>query len=280
MLSPSIVIGVVVFLYGTVIGSFLNVCIHRVPRGESIVKPRSRCPGCGKQIAAWQNIPVLSFLLLRGRCGSCGQPISWRYPAVELLSGLLMTGLYLKYGLSYPFFVNSLFICLLIILIFIDLDLRILPDVFTKGGIIAGLLLSPLQDLAFMDMGLIPRTVNSLARGIGNPIISSLAGIIFGAGFLWGVAWLYLKLRKIDGMGFGDVKLIAMIGAFIGWKLTWLTILGGSLLGALLGGGYMLLKGKGQRYELPFGTFLGMAAILAVFFGPELIDWYFSRLVP
>ena len=364
MLTPSAVIGTIVFIYGTVIGSFLNVCIHRVPRGESVIRPRSKCPGCEKPIKAWQNIPVISFLLLRGRCGSCGQPISWRYPAVEVLTGLLLAGIYLKYGLTAPFFVNSLFACLLIVLIFIDLDVRILPDIFTKGGIVAGLVLSSLQDPAFLDLQLIPDSMPGLLREIGNPLLSSLAGVLFGAGFLWGVAWIYLKLRKIDGMGFGDVKLIAMIGAFTGWQLTWLTILGGSLLGAILGGGYMLVhgvlfneKGSGAsgegsskrsrrrkiatvdinvaeaedlqrlqginrelaqrivdftwengpflrkkdlmkvegigevefrriqdlvtaRYPLPFGTFLGMAAILAVFFGPGLIDWYFSRIVP
>ena len=268
------------FVFGAVIGSFLNVCIYRVPRGESIVSPRSKCPGCGQMITAWQNIPLISYLLLRGRCRNCGQSISWRYPAVELLTGLVTTGLYFKYGLTSPFFVNTVFACLLIVLVFTDLDLRILPDVFTKGGIIAGLILSSFQDPVFLDLQLLPESLPELVKGIGNPILGSLAGVLFGAGFLWGVAWIYLKLRKIDGMGFGDVKLIAMIGAFTGWKLTWLTILGGSLIGAILGGGYMFLKGKEQKYELPFGTFLGMAAILAVFFGPDLIDWYFSRIVP
>jgi len=280
MLSPTVVIGVIVFVFGAVIGSFLNVCIYRVPRGESIVSPRSKCPGCGQMITAWQNIPLISYLLLRGRCRNCGQSISWRYPAVELLTGLVTTGLYFKYGLTSPFFVNTVFACLLIVLVFTDLDLRILPDVFTKGGIIAGLILSSFQDPVFLDLQLLPESLPELVKGIGNPILGSLAGVLFGAGFLWGVAWIYLKLRKIDGMGFGDVKLIAMIGAFTGWKLTWLTILGGSLIGAILGGGYMFLKGKEQKYELPFGTFLGMAAILAVFFGPDLIDWYFSRIVP
>jgi len=280
MLSPTVVIGVIVFVFGAVIGSFLNVCIYRVPRGESIVSPRSKCPGCGQMIAAWQNIPLISYLLLRGRCRNCGQSISWRYPAVELLTGLVTTGLCFKYGLTSPFFVNTVFACLLIVLVFTDLDLRILPDVFTKGGIIAGLILSSFQDPVFLDLQLLPDSLPDLVRGIGNPFLGSLAGVLFGAGFLWGVAWIYLKLRKIDGMGFGDVKLIAMIGAFTGWKLTWLTILGGSLIGAILGGGYMFLKGKEQKYELPFGTFLGMAAILAVFFGPDLIDWYLNRLVP
>lgn len=363
MLQPSIAIGAVVFLYGLVFGSFLNVCIHRIPREESIVRPRSKCPGCARPIPAWQNIPVISFLVLRGRCGSCGAPISWRYPAVELFSGFLFAALYFKYGFTSPFFINALFVCLMLVLVFTDLDLRILPDILTKGGIFAGLLLSPFQDRAILGMDLLPETVPGLVRQIGNPLLSSVAGVLFGAGFLWSVAWLYLKIRGIEGMGFGDIKMIAMIGAFLGWQLTWLTILLGSLLGAVLGGGYMIagrflsdqedpggsgaglssrakrkvvekidinlasaeelqkLPGVGPdlaeriirfglengpykrksdlmkvdgigereyrllsdritaRFLLPFGTFLGIAGVVVVFYGSDLIDWYFNRLV-
>ena len=363
MLSTSAIIGTIVFLYGLVFGSFLNVCIYRLPRGESVVRPRSRCPGCGNTISAWRNIPIVSFLLLRGRCGSCGSPISWRYPAVELLTGLLLVALYFRFGLTSCFIVNALFVCLVVVLVFTDLDRRILPDILTKGGLVAGILLSPLQDPSILGMELLPESFPDLVRQVGNPVLSSLAGVLFGAGFLWSVAWLYLKIRKIEGMGFGDIKMIAMIGAFLGWQLTWLTILLGSLLGAVLGGGYMVVgkfwsdeedhgdsgsglsrgakrkvvekidinlasaeelqklpgvgpdlaeriidfglesgpykrktdllgvEGIGQReYELlrdritarfllPFGTFLGIAAIAAAFFGPDMIEWYFSRLV-
>jgi len=278
MLTPSLIIGGLVFVYGTVIGSFLNVCIHRIPREESVISPRSRCPECRKPIPAWHNLPVISYLILRGRCAGCGKPISLRYPAVEILTGLILTGLYLKYGIGAAFFINSFFCCLLTALIFIDLDARILPDVITLGGIGAGLLCSPWQDPAFLDLKLGFLPPGGVLQSWVNPLAGSLAGILFGAGFLWSVAWIYLKLRKIEGMGFGDIKMIAMIGAFIGWKLTWFTILGGSLIGALGGGAFILLKGRDGRYELPFGTFLGIAAILAVFCGADIISWYFDRL--
>ena len=278
MFTPLVLISAIIFLYGAVFGSFLNVCIYRVPRGESIVRPRSRCPGCKKPIPAWLNIPILSYLLLRGKCRNCGQPISLRYPFVEALTGLIATGLFLVYGFSSPFFVNSVFCCLLVVLIFIDLDERILPDIFTKGGIVAGLLLAPLQDSSFFTMKIPFLPDSTFLQNVADPLYSSVIGILFGAGFLWGVSWLYLKIRKVEGMGFGDVKMIAMIGAFTGWQLTWFSILFGSLIGSLLGGTYMLLKKKGSRFELPFGTFLGMAGILAVLFGMDIINWYFGKL--
>ena len=276
MLTPTVIIIAIVFLFGAVIGSFLNVCIHRIPLGESIVRPRSRCPGCRKPIPAYHNIPIFSYLILRGKCSSCGLPISWRYPAVEILMGILLAGLFLVYGFSSPFFVNSVFFGLLVILIFIDLDERILPDIFTLGGIGAGLILAPLQDPGFFSTGNIFLLEIPILQTMANSLFGSLLGILFGAGFLWGVAWLYQKFRKIQGMGFGDVKMIAMIGAFTGWQLTWLTILIGSLVGALAGGIYMFLKGRDRKYELPFGTFLGFAAILAVLIGTDIIDWYFN----
>lgn len=279
MLTPTVIIIAIVFLFGAVIGSFLNVCIHRIPLGESIVRPRSRCPGCRTPIPAWLNIPIVSYLVLRGKCSSCGLPISWRYPAVEILTGILLTGLFLVYGFSSPFFVNSVFFSLLVILIFIDLDERILPDILTLGGIGAGLILATLQDPGFFPMKNIFLLEIPVLQTIANSLLGSFLGILFGAGFLWGVAWLYQKLRKIQGMGFGDVKMIAMIGAFTGWQLTWLTILVGSLVGALAGGIYMLLKGRDGKYELPFGTFLGFAAILAVLFGTDIINWYFNLAV-
>ncbi len=278
MFTPFFLVSAIIFLFGAVFGSFLNVCIYRVPRGESIVKPRSRCPGCKQPIPAWLNIPILSYLMLRGRCRNCGQSISLRYPLVEALTGLIATGLFIVYGFSSPFYVNSVFCFLLVALIFIDLDERILPDVFTKGGIVAGLLLAPLQDSRFLAMKIPLLPESTFLQNVGNPLFSSVIGILFGAGFLWGVSRLYLKFRKVEGMGFGDVKMIAMIGAFTGWQLTWFSILFGSLIGSLLGGAYMLLKKKGSKFELPFGTFLGIAAILSILFGIDIINWYFGKL--
>ena len=278
MFTGSVSLVAIVFIFGSAIGSFLNVCIHRIPLGESVARPRSRCPECRRPIPAWHNIPVLSYLFLRGRCSNCGRPISWRYPAVEMVTGFLAAGLFLRFGLTPSLLVNALFVCLLIVLLFIDLDKRILPDSLTLGGVVIGLVLSPWQNQEFLNLRIIRSSAYPLLEFIMNPLISSVAGILFGAGFLWGVAWLYLKVRKKEGMGFGDVKMIAMIGAFTGWQLTWLTILLGSLLGAVAGGGYMYLKGRDSRYELPFGTFLGIAAIVAVFYGPGIISWYFSKL--
>lgn len=197
---------------------------------------------------------------------------------MEGLAGFLLVGLYLEFGFAPSLMVNGIFLALLLVLIFIDLDQRILPDIFTKGGIVAGLLLSPWQKREFLNLPFLDLFGNHFLDRFLYPLLGSGAGILFGAGFLWGVAWLYLKIRKIEGMGFGDVKMIAMIGAFIGWELTWLTILLGSLLGALVGGGYIFLKKKDSKYELPFGTFLGLAAGGAVFFGMEIIDWYFDLL--
>lgn len=278
MFTGSVSLLAIAFVFGAAIGSFLNVCIHRIPLGESVARPRSRCPECRRPIPAWHNIPVLSYFFLRGRCSSCGRPISWRYPAVEMVTGLLAAGLFLRFGMTPSLLVNALFVFLLIVLLFIDLDKRILPDSLTLGGMVIGLVLSPWQHQEFLNLRIIRSSGYPLLEFIMNPLISSVAGILFGAGFLWGVAWLYLKIRKKEGMGFGDVKMIAMIGAFTGWQLTWLTILLGSLLGAVAGGGYMYLKSRDSRYELPFGTFLGIAAIVAVFYGPGIISWYFSKL--
>ena len=265
---PAVV--VLVVIAGLVFGSFLNVCIYRIPRGLSVVLPSSRCPDCGRVIRPWENIPLLSFLLQRGRCRGCGRPISWVYPTVEAMTAVCFGLLYWKFGLAWPFFLNAAFFCLIVALIFIDLFDRILPDVLTLGGTVLGFLLSPFQSPEFLH------GTGSVAWGgpIAGSYLNSALGILFGGGFLWLVAWAYLKLRKIEGMGFGDVKMMAMIGAFLGWQFSWLTILLGSLLGALLGGFYIWLAGQNRRYELPFGSFLGLAAMVVTLAGPAFVHWY------
>lgn len=253
---------------GLAVGSFLNVCIHRIPRGESILRPRSRCPHCLHPIAPWHNIPLLSYLLLRGRCAYCRQRISWIYPVVELLTASLFYTLYLQFGWTPPLLVNALFVSLLVVLVFIDLYERILPDLFTLGGTLAGFLLAPFQS---------PRYFTSWAAepaSAGSHYLASLLGILVGGGFLWAVAVLYQKLRKREGMGFGDIKMMAMVGAFLGWKYAWLTIFAGSLLGAVFGSLYILAWRRGRYYALPFGTFLGAGALLALFWGPQLLHRY------
>ncbi|GAB4255149.1 MAG: A24 family peptidase [Acidobacteriota bacterium] len=263
-----------IFLAGLVVGSFLNVCIYRLPRGISIVFPGSRCPHCGRKIRPWENVPVLSFLLLRGRCAGCGMPISWRYPAVELLTALLFLALYHRFGWSPALPVNMILVSSLIVLTIVDLTHRILPDVVTLGGTVVGILVSPWQAAEFFAL---PGSWSPGGEMV-NHVTQSLLGVLFGAGFLWLVARLYRAIRGVEGMGMGDIKMMAMVGAFLGWQLCWLTILLGSFLGALVGGLYIWLSGQGRRYELPFGTFLGIAALACVFLGPQLVSSYVAFL--
>ncbi len=267
-----------VFLLGLVIGSFLNVVIARVPAGESVVSPRSRCPHCSTPIAFYDNIPLLSYALLRGKCRHCGENISLLYPALEFLTGVAFAAAYWRFGWNPAFPLNAAFFSALIALTFIDLYHRILPDVITLPLIVAGLCFSYFQDPAVIESRLTVRLFNLDApwQRIATHAADSLLGILLGGGALWLVAVLYLKLRKIEGMGMGDVKLMAAVGAFLGWTLAWLTIFIGSFLGAVIGSAYMAAQKKGMRYELPFGTFLGFAAIASALWGPDLIDWYSS----
>jgi leader peptidase (prepilin peptidase)/N-methyltransferase len=263
-------LSVLIFVVGLIIGSFINVCIYRLPKGLSVVFPRSRCPHCERLIRPWENIPILSFVFQKGRCRGCGHPIGWVYPAVEVLTAICFLVLYLKFDLTASFLLNAFFVTLIIALIFIDLFDRILPDLITLGGTVCGVLLAPLQSPEFMSG---PGSLSWGGPLLGS-YVASVLGVLLGGGFLWLVAMLYLKLRRIEGMGLGDVKMMAMVGAFLGWQFAWLTILVGSFLGAILGGGYIWLRGRGRRYELPFGSFLGIAAIAITLSGPGLLRWY------
>jgi leader peptidase (prepilin peptidase) / N-methyltransferase len=262
-----------VIAFGLVIGSFLNVLIHRIPLKESVVRPSSHCPGCNEPIRPWHNVPVLSFLLLRGRCAYCGMRIPWRYPLIEAATGLLFALLFAKYGFSTPFIVNAVLVSLVLVLMMIDLAHRLLPNVITFPGLLFGLAVSPLQFNAFFHTDLAaPYSVEPLNY------VYSLLGIILGGGILIAVAQLYLLLRKIEGLGLGDVKMMAMVGAFLGWRYAWLSIFLGSFIGAIIGSLYIYLRRKGSRYELPFGSFLGMGAMASVLWGPDLVAWYLSKL--
>jgi len=265
------------FMVGLTIGSFLNVCIHRLPKGESIVHPRSRCPHCGRMIAAYDNVPVLSYLWLRGRCRHCHSRISPFYPLIELLTGLTFLLVYHRWGISPPAVKAVLLASALIVLTFTDLRERLLPDRITFPGIAAGFLFAlwlPLED----------GTAALLLRLLGGPNLSAvllsvadaLLGALLGAGLLFALGEIWYRLRRVEAMGLGDVKMMGMVGLFLGIKLTVLTLLLGSLLGSLLGGLFLLLAGKDTRYELPFGTFLGGAALIELFWGPQLVASYLS----
>lgn len=263
-----------VIAFGLAVGSFLNVCIYRIPRRRSVLLQRSRCPHCDAPVKPWENIPLLSFLLLRGRCRKCRGRISWVYPVVEALTAVLFYLLFLKYQFGSALYVNLVFFSMLVILLFVDLFERILPNVITLGGLGLGLVISPWQSREFMG-------ADPLFSGLsGNwaSYLQSLAGAVAGGGVLWLVGIVYLKLRKVEGMGFGDVKMMAMVGAFLGWRYTWVTIFLGSLLGAVVGSSFIYLLRKDRRYELPFGTFLGVSAMVTTLWGQDLLGWYLSLL--
>jgi leader peptidase (prepilin peptidase)/N-methyltransferase len=265
---------------GLVIGSFLNVVILRLPQGMSVSRPRSHCPQC-KQLVSWyDNIPVVSYLILQGRCRRCGKKFSARYPFIEAIAGLVSVLLYLKFGLTLEWAIFFAFSCALIVLAFIDLDHRILPDVITLNGIWIGMLItaylaqpSPLTARLFHAAGIDGANPHLLA------LAASLLGAIVGGGLLWGVAEAYLRLRGIEGMGFGDVKMMAMVGAFLGAPLALLTIMLGSLAGSVIGLIFIKLADKTREYELPFGTFLSFAGIVAVLYGEDLVRWYVDHLI-
>ena len=263
---------VLVVIFGLIIGSFLNVCIYRIPSRQSVVFFRSYCPDCRHPIRVLHNIPIFSYLLLLGKCGYCGKRISWVYPVVEATTAVFFYLLFLKLGLGFPLVVNVVFFGILIILIFVDLFGRILPDVLTIGGLVFGLLMSPLQSDKFFQAS--PQFQGQIVMWINY--IDSIVGILVGGGALWIVYTLYLKLRKMEGIGLGDVKMMAMIGAFLGWNYAWLTIVLGSLLGVLVGSVFIYLYRKNSRYELPFGSFLGVAAVISTLFGNSLLVWYSS----
>jgi leader peptidase (prepilin peptidase)/N-methyltransferase len=278
--APSTPIAIFVFLFGLIIGSFLNVCIVRIPGGKSIVRPASACPKCGAPIKPYDNIPVFSYLLLGGKCRKCKTPISGMYPLVEFLTALLFLACYKAFGLTPDALKWAVFSAIMIVLVFTDLRERLLPDVVNYTGLGLGLALS-----------IFSKPTDGTAQWLANrmfefpppaPVLSfvdAVLGAALGSALLWGVSEAYFKLRGREGMGLGDVKMMLMAGAFLGVKRTLLTIFAGSLLGSLLGIAFILARRKGSDYELPFGTFLGMAALLVVFFGTPVVNWYQSLLM-
>jgi len=310
-------IAVAIFTYGLCFGSFLNVCIYRLPRGKSIVAPRSACPHCGDMIPLYHNLPVLSWFILQGKCRACKQPISARYLLIELLTGFLLLGCYLHFGLTLAALKCAVLGYLVLGLIFTDAETKLLPDAMTLPGLALGILFSlvvPVNDLASR---ILPGMVSTAMRGEISwriwSLADSLVGAAIGASFLYGAAAIYLRARGVEGMGFGDVKLMALIGAFLGTKLTVLTIFAASLTGSLFGLSTVLavwmkrirrIESRGtaasisspmstrdahrrawnsarialRYYEMPFGVFLGGMALLSFVFGNRLLHWYWRAL--
>ncbi|HVO92891.1 MAG TPA: A24 family peptidase [Terriglobales bacterium] len=253
------------FLFGAVVGSFLNVCIGRIPNEESIVTPPSRCPNCSTPIVFYDNIPLVSYVLLRAHCRSCAQPISPRYFLVELLMGLLALALYYRFGFGFEFVVGFIFVAALIVISFIDLDVRIVPDVISLPGIVVGLGCSVAAYFVMSqghESALLPSPV------------SSFIGILAGGGFLLATAWIYEKVTGVEGMGGGDIKLLAMIGAFLGWPSVPVTLFIASVLGSVIGLICMAITGAGRRLALPFAPFLCSGAIVHLFFSSQIIQFY------
>ncbi|MBI3769777.1 MAG: prepilin peptidase [Deltaproteobacteria bacterium] len=245
-----------VFVLGAMIGSFLNVCIVRLPEERSIVRPRSHCPSCGHEIAWYDNVPVLSYVLLRGCCRACGTRISPIYPAVELLTGALAVALWLRLGTTLAFAGYFAFAAALVTITFIDLDHRIIPDVISLPGIAVGLAVS---------------FVSPLVTPVG-----ALLGMLAGGGVLLAIAGAYQAIRGQEGMGGGDVKLLAMIGAFLGWQSVFVTLMVASLIGSVIGIGLMLYQRADTKLAIPFGPFLAGGALVSLFFGDRILAFYFG----
>lgn len=251
-------INILAFVFGACVGSFLNVCIYRIPAALSIVHPGSRCPHCKRMLPFYDNIPILSWLLLMGKCRSCRAPIAIRYPFVELLGGFFALACGLAFGPTLHGLVIFAFIATLIVVTFIDLDHRIIPDTISLPGI-------PLFFLAALAV----------------PTVTwrdSAIGIVAGGGSLFLVAWVYQLITGREGMGGGDIKLLAMIGAVVGWQGILFTLFAASAIGTAIGLLAMIQSGKGMRLAIPFGPFLAMGTVVYLFFGEGLIYWYFNLL--
>jgi leader peptidase (prepilin peptidase) / N-methyltransferase len=238
---------------GLAVGSFLNVCIYRIPRRESLLHPPSRCPACGQGLRWFDNVPVLGYAWLGGRCRACRAPISIRYPLVELVTMGVFLLHYVAFDWSALLAVRLLFACAMIVLFAIDLEHHLLPDVITLPGIAVGLLASLALPPGFVD---------------------ALIGMLVGGGVLWLIGEAYYRYAGQEGMGGGDVKMLAMIGAFLGWKQVVLTLVLSSVAGSIIGMLLLVTRRGGMKYELPYGTFLALAALVASLVGERIIAWY------
>ena len=268
------------FIFGLIIGSFLNVCIYRWPRDESVVKPRSECPHCGKMIGWRDNIPLLSYLSLKGRCRHCAEPISIRYPIVELLNGLFYAYLFGRFGAEPMTFKIAVFTSMMLILIFTDLSDYILPDEITLGGLVLAFALVPFVPVEARFTGIFWM----LSGQIPEQWIASLAESGFAAVFVGGLLFMlrsaYFRLRKMEGLGLGDVKMMTMVAAFWGFVPTITILMLGSAVGALTGLLVVAIGRKRWTHELPFGSYLGTASIIVAVWGDDILKWYSPVGIP
>ena len=240
---------------GLGVGSFLNVCIYRLPRGQSVVTPASHCTRCGRTLRWFENLPVLGYVALAWRCRTCGEPISMMYPAVEVVTPLLFLLHYWQLGWQPLLFPRLLFAAAMVVLFVIDLQHRILPNVITLPGVVAGLTASLFLPPGWLD---------------------AIIGIAVGGGSLLALGEAYYRIRGEKGLGMGDVKMLAMIGAFLGWKLMLVTLVLSSLAGSIVGVALIVAKQRDMRYALPFGTFLAVGAVTSGVVGERLLEWYWS----
>ena len=253
---------------GAIVGSFLNVVIHRYPLEESIAFPASHCPHCNTPIRWFDNVPVISFLILRGRCRACRESISIRYPLVELANALFYLAIYLRTGPTPGFLLLAAAVSMTIALIYIDADIQILPDVIDLPGIAIGLL------AGWLGLGILYPTLV-----LAGSLLDSLLGALFGASILLALIGVYWLVRRVEGMGQGDVKMLAMIGAIVGWRAVPGVLLVASITGALIGVPAAMRSGRGMQLAIPFGVFLGFAMLIVMFFGQTLAGWYLSLIL-
>jgi len=283
---PDLVGYIFVFLFGAAIGSFLNVVIHRVPNEQSIVFPNSACPKCGESIKPYDNIPILSWLILRGKCRNCQASISARYPAVELLTALTFVLVYWQIGAD-PFLPAALvFVAAIIALIFIDSEHMILPNVITYPLFVFAVFVRVVYPIvfgasAFTDLAVWPISQLPAWPTWALSLSGALLGALVGGGFLWLVGEAWKRFRGVDAMGLGDVKMMAAVGALLGWRLTLLSIFLGAFSGALIGGVLVMRqKDRDLQMQIPFGIFLGIGSIISMLFGERLISWYVTTFIP
>jgi leader peptidase (prepilin peptidase)/N-methyltransferase len=283
---PEFVGYIFVFALGAVVGSFLNVVIHRIPLEQSIVFPNSNCPKCKNPIQPYDNIPILSWLMLGGKCRTCKEKISPRYPAVELLTALAFTLTYFALGFTAFLPIGLIFSATMIALIFIDAENMILPDVINFPLLGLALLVRAVYPIFFGNLYFPDLTHSPLTMLNNLPLwLVSLIGAIFGGlvggGSLWLIGFIWEKLRGVEAMGFGDVKMMFAVGALLGWRLTFLTLFLGAFSGAIIGVAVIALqKEKNMQTQIPFGIFLGIGSFIALLFGEQMIAWYLKTFVP
>ena len=283
---PELIAYIFIFIFGAAIGSFLNVVIHRVPNEESIVFPNSACPTCKKSIKPFDNLPILSWLILGGKCRNCKTSISPRYISVEILTGLLFLLVYWSIGLTAFLPVVLVFVAAIVSLIFIDAEHMILPDVITYPLLFFALTVRIIFPILFganyfSDFNIFPLNQMQNSPPLLISLVGAILGALIGGGFLWLVGAVWKKLRGVDAMGLGDVKMMFAVGALLGWRLTFLSIFIGAFAGAIIGV-FVISRQKEKDFQtqIPFGIFLGIGSILSILFGERIIQWYVNNFIP